>query len=405
LNAHNTKYHQHSALHDVQVSFSVMFVKSCTSTHSVDDERDASSNSDHKKQLYRERNRIHARSTRKRKREKEACLKEDIKRLRAESAALQRLLDEQETVASLLDMQTSPSSSSADQICRLTAAAELCLATPSQDFEALAAAHTVALASVMQQCADMETDVQFSLESTGATAASSGSKRSTADYTTVCDSVLQRRLRNRVHAARTRRKRLLFVQASEAIVGLLQASNAVARERLRSSGVVLPSTEEVAATVDTDEILPDDIAELWQYALGKRSAPAAPKRKQQQQQHAAAVLEPSAPPATSTALAALWAGKSSPSSSSSSSSSISSSISSSGSAASSQYAAGACSEKATVGCDYDTEATSRASSSASTLSCCDSTEQQQQEEQQQAAVAAVWTQQPFAALLRAVATV
>jgi hypothetical protein len=95
----------------------------------------------------------------------------------------------------------------------------------------------------MQQCANMDTDSQFSIERIGAAAASSSSRTITADCTIVCDSVLQRRVRNRVHAAKGRRKRQLFVQASEAIVGLLQASNSVACERLQGSGVTAPPVE------------------------------------------------------------------------------------------------------------------------------------------------------------------
>ncbi|CAM9702941.1 unnamed protein product [Ectocarpus sp. 12 AP-2014] len=274
-----------------------------------------------RKARNRERNRLHARKTRQRKKQHVQELQLKIWGLRQERQRLLQLSTDHRTAGVLLALSCSPKqcqegpagnqhpSSRSSPASKLPKAA----ATPtasrsckgsSRDWGQEVASHEDALRKITQEFERMDGSQQAGDDEEAAThAGGKGGGGSRGAKGTLSDRTALRRERNRMHAKRTRNRKKLFVEACSVMIDKMKVENAQLEYEIRASGIQLPEdswAEEVRETIP-EEPLPEYLAALWDFAEGKsHSTSKAPGSgvASSSSSSAAATATPISPPAT-----------------------------------------------------------------------------------------------------------
>ncbi|CAN0430345.1 unnamed protein product, partial [Laminaria digitata] len=203
-----------------------------------------------RKARNRERNRLHARKTRQRKKQHVQELQLKIWGLRQERQRLLQLSTEHRTAGVLLALSCSPkqcvqssrssftstTSSSSSSSRETGAASPHSLKLPGRDWSRELASHEDALRKITQEFESMDGSQQMGDDNCGTAAAcdevdgggdggggvggrgSTGGKGSRGGKGTLADRTALRRERNRMHAKRTRNRKKLFVEACSVMI-------------------------------------------------------------------------------------------------------------------------------------------------------------------------------------------
>ncbi|KAG5191002.1 hypothetical protein JKP88DRAFT_347454 [Tribonema minus] len=255
---------------------------------------------DDRRKRSRERNRLHARKTRQRKKAQIESLQDRIRALKREGDLLHKQQKEQEVLGTLALMQSHAAAVPAAvaaahgaqppqdeaHMGKISELAQAAIAVWAEaDWAAQLSEHCAALTALMNLCNTMDSQYMASLSDAAAAerarsgGGGGGAAARRAPPPSAALRAQLRRERNRMHAKRARDRKKLLVDASTAIVGVLDARNALARAHLRRAALSLPPA--LAATLSTaaaapsspyaeddaaSDPLPEDVFELWEYA-------------------------------------------------------------------------------------------------------------------------------------------
>eukprot|EP00903_Cladosiphon_okamuranus_P013172 g12285.t1 len=261
---------------------------------------------DDRKARNRERNRLHARKTRQRKKQHVQELQLKIWGLRQERQRLLQLATDHRTAGVLLALSCSPkqciqgagssgpeSSSSSPRLPPALSlpqtAATAAASSSGRDWSQEVASHEDALRKITQEFESMdggqhageeeETGISvgrgraYSSTSSNGGGGKGGSRGGVKG--TLADRTALRRERNRMHAKRTRNRKKLFVEACSVMIDKMKVENAQLEHEIKAAGIDLPQdnwTQEVRESVP-EEPLPEYLSALWDFAEGKSHSP------------------------------------------------------------------------------------------------------------------------------------
>jgi len=221
--------------------------------------------SDEKRQRSRERNRIHARKTRQRKKEHMETLHCSILKLQKEGQLLQKSLKELEAVNALASLcfqgLNAPKGSPdiCDRFDKLTKAAVMLWM--EQNWEIKIEYFSGSLLKLMEESNCMDRQYLCMLSE------ASNTQNGSVVPSQMNQGRMQiRRERNRMHAKRARDRKKLMIDGCSCIVGMLEACNILLRERINillSEPALISSPLKRQFVQSKKESFPDDIFDLW----------------------------------------------------------------------------------------------------------------------------------------------
>ena len=163
----------------------------------------------------RERNRMHARKTRERKKKQSFALQQRIKELQSESNKLRQIIDDRFTACALLGL--SQQTNQAGENIPILSSATICKKT---DFE------------------NIDSSESFNIEDTSPTKSPTNKRVRRRGKYSPQERERIRRERNRMHAKRTRDKKKMFLEASEQIISEMENESRLLREYLVSAKLI-----------------------------------------------------------------------------------------------------------------------------------------------------------------------